>query len=1293
MAQQVNYGTGFLPQNLYQNLLDIQKQGLAERNRRERERASKLGGVLGSFARMDTGRSEEAEEDFLTKRDEELARMKAGLAKIKPRLEPELYEQQQKRISDFERGSQAALDKFKDSGFLGLGRDRDALQLPEYERKAEGFDSAGVTAAREQQKQMVAGADEKVQRVQELVRVREQKLAELKANPPQRPDEQRQARNEMDSLNRQIQSLQGQIGEAPDKTMSFGDVGGINSLADYLGERIQGTKSKDEIQKEIDEAALSRQELARTGQLGAEERANKKAEDAYAQQMVGQAEAIQGAEKDLETSQGFLANREQYREGVKADAQQQLDEALAKQEGDRADMIYNPELGVYQSRESYKPIADYEEEFDRMKRKEATKFEKVSINGVETTLDDEERSSLMKTLKDKVRVSAEAGQQKITHTDNMGFTREITVNELIREEGVKDKLAEFDQQLTSAEIQKLARLDEAEVDRIIKRLPRIEAVQKKIDLDRFADLSKAKREEKILDAFDEAYEIQPMMRDALRAELKMKSEVELNAFMKKFKQESGLTLEADLKRMGAVAELKRKIQKDTLADTELTKAQRAKQVGDILAAGGAELSLKVSEMISRSGVDIETARRKIVELGPLETQQLVNRINETKEPEAQAAALKTAFVEEAKTDAEVTKSIRMRPQQIETLRQTLKEQRKSDYESWKGLGKEQIQFKNEELVKQTAALGLVKLSDEFRRFGEKFNPVTGLSEDGESIESLNSQQEYNDLVDRLEVQSEIKLDEAEDMSAILNTREAGRLQVQLEANINSWDQFGRGKREEIIQQELDKAESLGDIQSLQELENIITLEPLKQKNALKAYKDRKLADIEAQSGARVREIIQKAGKDISDEDIKTLSELGSSPSEKILLKEFGKASKKAATRQNELNKLSLPDNIISPRRKFEIAQRELDLPATMTYENSQAKLSLITNLINSGETPSAKMLEGVGMGGMIEEVKKVVEKKQEPFKKEALMNNLVGLVESSVAVDKDGKPDQAKQTEALKAFQDLSKNADTKKLLDKYGYTEDWFKGQSSVKLRAFTKELAGLKKTNSETALNLAKKSYYDAQTKTEGGDIAKLRTKALFEGIARIQNNEGMLPADKKEAIKGLRKYLDPYFGQEKFKQIEEKLGGLVEGNEKIIPPPNPPSKERLEPPKFTKPQTPVSSGVEQIFTSANPAMRERLQLTQNGAFRANTPLDRFVGEFTENGRTANTMMELISGAGGVEELARRLANASDPLNEAKELMQNMGRSSTHLSTPMKAQLNAIAEGYRALKPSPTTDMGFLP
>lgn len=828
MARQINYGAGFLPQNLYQNLLNIQQQGLAERNRRERERASQIGGVLGQFAGMDIGRSAEAEKDFLAKRNDELARMKQGLKDIDPINAPKLYQQQLARINEFERGSQQALDRFKDSGFLGLARDRGALQLPQFERRPEGFDSAGVQQARARQQQMV--------------------------------------------------------GEAQ-------------------GVRDRASKEFQDRGRATTESLLDAYDL---GELG---------ESQFQRQAQSRADQAQDRE---EAARGFLSGKERDLQTVKTAQQQQLDEALAQQAKEREGQIYNAGLGIYQDKESFAPIAEYERGFEDIKRR---------------------------------------------------------------------KLIEYDPEVGEAERAYLDASDKGALERMEKYLPEMEKIKRGLDVKRVKEMAIVERKQFVLDELAKIYQVEP---EKLKADLTRD---------KKFNDQA--------------------------------------------------LIQKYEELSKLSPLQLSIAREKYQQ----ETGLIADR---------------TKVVGEAETAVKKQRIETLRPVEIETMRQKLATSLSSKIDEFYTLGRAERNARLNDAVEMAERLGEVKLADDLRRLG---------AEPEESFAEATNRNRLQSLVDELEAKSESRLDEAENMSAILNAREAGRLQVQLEANINSWEQFGRGQREEIIQQELDKAESLGDIQSLQELENIITLEPLKQKNALKAYKDRKLADIEAQSGARVREIISKAGKDITDEDIKNLSELGSSPSEKILLREFGKASKIAATRQNELNKLSLPDNVISPRRKFEIAQKELNLPATMTYENSQAKLSLITNLINSGQTPTAQMLEGVGMGGMMEEVKKVVEKKQEPFKKEALMNSLVGLVESSVAEGEDGKPDKAKQEEALNAFRALSKDADTKKLLDKYGYDESWFKGQSSVKLRAFTKELASLRQTNSQTALNLAKKSYTESQ------------------------------------------------------------------------------------------------------------------------------------------------------------------------------------------------------------------------
>ena len=474
-----------------------------------------------------------------------------------------------------------------------------------------------------------------------------------------------------------------------------------------------------------------------------------------------------------------------------------------------------------------------------------------------------------------------------------------------------------------------------------------------------------------------------------------------------------------------------------------------------------ELSLtKQTNEIFNKALSEEKAGQQKIEV-PGKGEMTLNEFRQTRE----YADLKAKKLIE--TEAIVARQKKLTPGKIEELRQTLRTNLNVKEDEFYSLGQKEREARISDAVELAERIGAVELADDLKRLG---------AADNETFSAAKNRVELERLVDELEIKSEVKLDEAENMSAVLNRREADRLEIKLTADIKNWETLGLRQKQDILQLEIDKAKELGAVENLQELERISILEPMKQKQALQLYKDKRLADINAQSGARIREIIEKAGKDITDEEIKTLSDLGSSPSEKILLSEFGKASKKSAERKVELQKLSLPDNVISPYNKFQIARTQYGLPADMTYENSQAKLSLITNLINSGEAPSEEMLKAVGMGGMADEVNKVVKKKKLPFQKEALMNNLLGLVESSVA-EKDGKPDQAKREEAFIAFQALSKDPDTKKLLDLFGYNESWFKGQSSVKLRTFTKDLASLRQTNSQTALNLAKESYTKSQ------------------------------------------------------------------------------------------------------------------------------------------------------------------------------------------------------------------------
>ena len=518
-------------------------------------------------------------------------------------------------------------------------------------------------------------------------------------------------------------------------------------------------------------------------------------------------------------------------------------------------------------------------------------------------------------------------------------------------------------------------------------------------------------------------------------------------------------------------------------------------------------------------------------------------------------------LERARTDETVRREMLTRPEKIKTLKATLQEQRTSNKEEWENLGKEKLLFNNKEAIELMKAQGLVELANQFQAFGKKFNPITGLDSEGNSINDLKSQQEYNDLVDKLEAQSEVRLDEAEDMTAILNSREAGRLQVQLEANINQWEQLDRTKREEILQLEVQKAEELGDLQLSQKILEISTLSPLQQKQALREYKEKRLIDLDLQSGDRVREIIEKAGKDLTDEDLKTLEALGNTSGEKLLLKQYGIASRSAAKRQNEINKLALPDNVFSPRNKFAVAQREFNLPPEMTYENSQEKLKIISTLISSGQTPDAAMLESVGMGGMSEIVQKAANTHGEKFKKEALLNSLVGLVETSVSLNEDGKPDETKKAQALETFKALQNDPDTKALMDKFGYDESWFKGQSEIKLRSLVKELAGLKKTNSETAYNLARKSYTESQVpKLTPQERDKLERAKQFRStvgqliVAQMEEGGQVDMSLLQPAIKTLKMEYFPEMKEAERKQagkavVQSFLRRVPDGNKQMI------------------------------------------------------------------------------------------------------------------------------------------------
>tara|TARA_Y100001938_G_C8100162_1_gene441093 strand:+ start:2953 stop:6297 length:3345 start_codon:yes stop_codon:yes gene_type:complete len=869
MARKIDYGAGFLPQNLYQNLLNIQQQGLAERNRRDLQRARDIGGIAGMVGRMDKGRSGEAEKDFIAKRDAELARMKAGLAKIKPRLEPELYEQEQKRINEFERGSQAAMDKFKDSGFLGFGRNRDALQLPEFERKAEGFDSAGVTAAREKQKQMVGDA--------EAVR---------------------------DKASRQFQG--------------------------------RGQETTDRL--------LDAYDLEEQGDTQFLKQAQEKAEKA------------QGAEG---VAEGFLENRERYLQGVKGDAQQQLDDALAQQEDDRADKIYNPELGVYQSRESYKPIADYEEEFERDIRLKTAPFQTVTINGNKTTLSQEQTKEFLNRERGKILENKAYAAQIIEVEDpESGIKRKISMGDWLREEDTRNILNTFNVEVTNAEIQKIAKLKEADVINFAKNAPKIAKVQREIDVANFNAMDKAQQERKVINTLDGIAKLSGPLREQLKKDLEMKNDVSLQAFMKRLKEETPFTLQADLKRMEEVAAKKDELKLKTLQNQDLSKAENERLVSEILTTGGAKSKVALDEALKMADININAARKRLTELGPLETSNLVDRINATATPEAVAAALKVTLTGEA--ESRLTN---------EQLKKKYKSEYGADYNAETG-----------EITKDGEVITTKELE-----LADTVNKTMALAKtEVEAEQQMISTPE-----------GEIPLIDFKNSQVYKDLREKGLIKAETAA-----------KTKQLVGEQEAKLE---DTKFAKNISRTFKGVELKDGKLFKDGKETSLTELETDKRRDIKKedvLFKLTEGATSDEDIKVIQELmrdaGFSDSQVEAFAAFG--GQNAGKAQRRIKREAMASDVFTPEQKFEFAKDLYQVPEDASYVDYQGNVDFVNRLIESGVEVPEDQLVGP-FKGKGKQVNDLILKRRENQRKEALSREVAQIIEN-VSADPNVGQDQ-----------------------------------------------------------------------------------------------------------------------------------------------------------------------------------------------------------------------------------------------------------------------------------------------
>jgi len=130
----VNYNAGFLPQQLYQNLLDTQRRGLELRNQRERDRFKNIGSVVGKLAQYNVNKGDKSLDDFekgYKKQREDLVKQ---LAVADPRKGD--YESVREQIRLLDNDYNNMRQQFGNTGFLNVGRDQSVLDLPDRRKLA-----------------------------------------------------------------------------------------------------------------------------------------------------------------------------------------------------------------------------------------------------------------------------------------------------------------------------------------------------------------------------------------------------------------------------------------------------------------------------------------------------------------------------------------------------------------------------------------------------------------------------------------------------------------------------------------------------------------------------------------------------------------------------------------------------------------------------------------------------------------------------------------------------------------------------------------------------------------------------------------------------------------------------------------------------------------------------------------------------------------------------------------------------------------------------------------------------
>lgn len=125
----INYNAGFLPQQLYQNIFDIQRAGLQERNQRQRDQFKTLGSIVGKLGKYNVEKGDQQLKDFEERYKTQRSELVGSRDKHDPRATK--FKEIQDQINLLDQDYANMKQEFNQTGFLNMGRDQSVLDLPD----------------------------------------------------------------------------------------------------------------------------------------------------------------------------------------------------------------------------------------------------------------------------------------------------------------------------------------------------------------------------------------------------------------------------------------------------------------------------------------------------------------------------------------------------------------------------------------------------------------------------------------------------------------------------------------------------------------------------------------------------------------------------------------------------------------------------------------------------------------------------------------------------------------------------------------------------------------------------------------------------------------------------------------------------------------------------------------------------------------------------------------------------------------------------------------------------------